>query len=97
MKTLTRHPHPSKEVRTVKIQVLGTGCTKCKLLTANAERAVAELGMQATVEKVEDLREIMKFKVMSTPALVVDGVVKSTGKVLAPEAVKQLLADASAP
>ncbi len=75
----------------MKIQVLGTGCAKCKQLTANAEKAVAELGVQATVEKVEDVREIMKFKVMSTPALVVDGVVKSTGKVLTPEAVKQLL------
>jgi small redox-active disulfide protein 2 len=75
----------------MKIQVLGTGCAKCKQLTANTEQAVAELGVQATVEKVEDVREIMKFKVMSTPALVVDGVVRSTGKVLTPEAVKQLL------
>jgi small redox-active disulfide protein 2 len=75
----------------MRIQVLGTGCAKCKQLTANAERAVSELGMQATVEKVEDLREIMKFKVMSTPALVVDGAVRSTGKVLTPDAVKQLL------
>jgi len=75
----------------MKIQVLGTGCAKCKQLTANTERAVAELGVPATIEKVENVREIMKFKVMSTPALVVDGVVKSTGKVLTPEAVKQLL------
>ncbi len=75
----------------MKIQVLGTGCAKCKQLTANAEKAVAELGIQATVEKVEDVREIMKFRVMSTPALVVEGVVRSTGKVLSPEAVKQLL------
>ncbi len=75
----------------MKIQVLGTGCAKCKQLTANAERAVAELGLAAAVEKVEDLREIMKFKVMSTPALVVDGAVRSTGKVLSPEDVKALL------
>jgi small redox-active disulfide protein 2 len=75
----------------MKIQVLGTGCAKCKQLTANTEQAVAALGLQATVEKVEDVREIMKFKVMSTPALVVDGVVKSTGKILTPEAVKKLL------
>ncbi len=75
----------------MKIQVLGTGCAKCKQLTANTEKAVAELGIQATVEKVEDVREIMKFKVMSTPALVVEGVVKSTGKVLTPDAVKRLL------
>lgn len=75
----------------MRIQVLGTGCAKCKQLTAAAEQAVAELGVAATVEKVEDIREIMKFKVMSTPALVVDGVVRSTGKVLAPDAVKALL------
>jgi small redox-active disulfide protein 2 len=75
----------------VKIQVLGTGCAKCKQLTANAEQAVRELGLSVTVEKVEDLREIMKFKVMSTPALVVDGAVRSTGKVLTAEAVRDLL------
>ncbi len=75
----------------MKIQVLGTGCAKCRQLTANAEKAVAELGLQATVEKVEDIREIMKFKVMTTPALVVDGQVRSAGKVLSPQEVKQYL------
>lgn len=75
----------------MKIQVLGTGCPKCKQLTLNAQRAVAELGLSATVEKVEDLREIMKFGVMSTPALVVDGLVRSTGRVLSPDDVKALL------
>lgn len=75
----------------MKIQVLGTGCAKCKQLTANAEAAVAELGLGVAVEKVEDLREIMKFKVMSTPALVVDGQVRSTGKVLSPGDVKAFL------
>lgn len=75
----------------MRIQVLGTGCAKCKQLTANAEKAVTELGLAVPVEKVEDLREIMKFKVMSTPALVVDGQVRSTGKVLAPDDVKALL------
>jgi len=75
----------------MKIQVLGTGCAKCKQLTANAEKAVAELGIGAVVEKVEDIREIMKFSVMTTPALVVDGKVRSAGKVLTPEAVKELL------
>jgi small redox-active disulfide protein 2 len=75
----------------MRIQVLGTGCAKCKQLTANAERAVADLGLGVAIEKVEDLREIMKFKVMSTPALVVDGQVRSTGKVLSPEDVKAFL------
>ncbi len=75
----------------MKIQVLGTGCAKCKQLTANAERAVAELGLGVAVEKVEDLREIMKFHVMATPALAIDGAVKAAGKVLSSEAVKELL------
>ncbi len=74
----------------MKIQVLGTGCAKCRQLAANAGRAVAELGIQATVEKVEDLREIMKFQVMSTPALAVDGKVVSAGKLLSVEDVKAL-------
>ncbi len=75
----------------MRIQVLGTGCAKCKQLTANAERAVAELGLQATVEKVEDVREIRRLGVMTTPALVVDGKVRVAGKVLTPEAVMELL------
>jgi small redox-active disulfide protein 2 len=75
----------------MKIQVLGTGCAKCKQLTANAEKAVADLGLGVTIEKVEDLREIMKFGVMTTPALVIDGKVRSAGKVLAPNEVAGLL------
>jgi small redox-active disulfide protein 2 len=75
----------------MKIQVLGTGCAKCKQLTANTEKAVAELGLGVPVEKVEDVREIMKFRVMSTPALAVDGKVVSAGKLLSPEDVKALL------
>ena len=75
----------------MKIQVLGTGCAKCKQLTANAEKAIATLGLAVPVEKVEDLREIMKFGVMTTPALVVDGKVASAGKLLSPEAVTELL------
>lgn len=75
----------------MKIQVLGPGCAKCKQLTANAEKAVLELDLDATVEKVEDVREIMKFRVLSTPALVVDGALKSVGRVLTPEAIKDLL------
>lgn len=75
----------------MRIQVLGTGCSKCKQLTANAERAVSELGLGVVVEKVEDIREIMKFKVMTTPALVVDGAVRVAGKVVGTEEVKALL------
>ncbi len=75
----------------MKIQVLGPGCAKCKQLTANAQKAVLDLDLDATVEKVEDVREIMKLRVLSTPALVVDGTVKSLGRVLTPEAIKDLL------
>ncbi len=75
-----------------KIQILGTGCPKCKLLTANAEAAVKALGIEATIEKVEKIQDILKFGVMTTPALVVDGQVKSAGKVLGPEDIKKFLA-----
>jgi small redox-active disulfide protein 2 len=75
----------------VRIQVLGTGCSRCKQLTASTEQAVAELGLGVPVEKVEDVREIARLGVLSTPALVVDGQVRSTGKVLPPAAVKALL------
>lgn len=73
------------------IQVLGTGCSKCKTLAANAEAAVLGLGIEAKIEKVEKIQDIMKFGVMSTPALVVDGVVKSVGKVLGAEDIKAFL------
>jgi len=75
-----------------KIQVLGTECPKCKTLTANAEAAVKALCVEATVEKVEKIADIMKFGVMMTPALVVDGQVKSAGKVLSVEEIKKFLA-----
>jgi len=74
-----------------KIQVLGTGCPKCKMLMSNAERAVQTLNIEAQVEKVEKITDIMKFGVMMTPALVVDGVVKSAGKVLSPEEIQKFL------
>lgn len=74
-----------------KIQILGTGCPKCKLLMANAEEAVKTLGIEAQIEKVEKIMDIMKFGVMTTPALVVDGVVKSAGKVLSPDDIRKHL------
>ena len=74
-----------------KIQILGTGCPKCKLLFANTEAAVKTAGIEAQIEKVEKIVDIMKFGVMTTPALVVDGVIKSAGKVLsADDIIKQL-------
>ncbi|MDN5107658.1 thioredoxin family protein [Aliarcobacter butzleri] len=66
----------------MKIEVLGIGCSKCKALEEAVKQAVSKIGGFHEVKKVEDIIEIMNYGVMSTPALVVDGVVKSTGKVL---------------
>ena len=74
------------------IQILGTGCPKCKLLFANAEAAVKNSGVEAKVEKIDKIADIIKFGVISTPALVVDGVVKSAGKVLSPAEIQRHLA-----
>jgi small redox-active disulfide protein 2 len=74
-----------------KLQILGTGCYKCKKLAESAEAAANALGIEYTLEKVTDIEEIMKFGVMMTPALVVDGVVKSVGTAPSPEAIKKLL------
>lgn len=65
----------------MRVQVLGTGCAKCKRLYAEVEKAIAETGVSADLSKVEKVDEIMKFGVMFTPALVVDGAVKVAGKV----------------
>ena len=70
------------------IKVLGTGCKKCKELEANVNEAIKQLGTEATVEKVEDIPGIMKYGVMSTPALVIDEKVVSAGKLLS---VKELM------
>ena len=75
----------------MKIQILGTGCPKCKMLFANVETAVKALGIDAQIEKVDKISEIMKFGVMGTPALVVDGQVKSVGKVLGAEELGRVL------
>lgn len=75
----------------MKIQILGTGCPKCKKLMANAEKAVEAGGVDAQIEKVEKLPEIMAFGVMSTPALVIDGDVKVAGKVPSVEQIQQML------
>jgi len=74
-----------------KIQILGTGCPKCRKLSENAEAAAKELGIEYELGKVTDINEIMKFGVMMTPALVVDGDVKSSGTVPAVEQIKAML------
>ena len=73
----------------MKIEILGTGCSKCKALEENAKKAVAESGVFAQVEKVEDMVKIMEYGVMSTPGLVINGEVKSTGKLLNSEEIKK--------
>jgi small redox-active disulfide protein 2 len=75
----------------MKVQVLGTGCAKCKQLTENVREAARQSGLPVEIEKVEDVREIMKYRVMSTPALVIDGAVKSAGKVVPAADVLTLL------
>ena len=75
----------------MKIQILGTGCPKCKKLTENAETAAKELGIEYSIEKVTDINEIMKFGVMMTPGLAVDGQVKTVGKVVSTEDIKKML------
>ena len=74
------------------IQILGTGCPKCKMLSANVEAAAKAAGVEAKIEKVEKIADILKFGVMMTPALVVDGQVKSVGKVLSAVDIGPLLA-----
>jgi small redox-active disulfide protein 2 len=74
------------------IKILGTGCcSKCKQLEANVKQAVDEMGIEATIEKVESLEEIMRYGVMQTPALVIDGQVKVVGKLLSAKDVKKYL------
>ncbi len=75
----------------MEIKILGTGCPKCKALEKVTRDVVAENGIDANVTKVEDIMDIMKFGVMTTPALVVDGVVVMKGHVPSKEEVRQLL------
>ena len=75
----------------MKIEILGMGCQKCNKLMENTKKAAAELNIQAEFVKVEDIKTIMSYGVMVTPALVVDGVVKVSGKIPSVEEVKALL------
>ena len=73
------------------IKVLGTGCASCKKVEEHAREAVKALGIDASVEKVEDIQSIMAYGVMKTPALVIDEQVKIMGRVPSVEDIKQLL------
>ncbi|HKL93098.1 MAG: thioredoxin family protein [Bacteroidales bacterium] len=75
----------------MEIKVLGTGCPKCKTLEKNTRDAVAELGLDAQISKVEDIVEIMNHGVMMTPALVVDGAIVAKGKLLSVAEIKTIL------
>ena len=75
----------------MKIQILGTGCPKCKKLAENTEAAARALGVEYTIEKVTDIDEITNFGVMMTPALVVDGEVKCVGKAPSTDEIKKFL------
>lgn len=75
----------------MKIQILGTGCPKCKQLTESADKAASEMGLQYEIEKVTDINQIMSFGVMMTPALVVDGEVKVVGKIPSASELKGML------
>jgi small redox-active disulfide protein 2 len=75
----------------MKIQILGAGCAKCNALTTATERAAQTLGLAYELEKVTDLKQIMAFGVMATPALAVDGRVKASGKVPTADELKAML------
>lgn len=75
----------------MKIEILGTGCAKCKALEEATKQAVAKSGKFAQIEKVDDIMKIMEYQVMSTPGLVIDGKVVSSGKVLSVDEIIALI------
>jgi small redox-active disulfide protein 2 len=77
----------------MKIQILGTGCPKCKKTYEKAEQALKDLGICADLEKVEDLKAIMSFGIMVTPALAIDGEVKVTGRIPSVDEVKKIISE----
>lgn len=75
----------------MKVEVLGSGCQKCTTLLDNVKQAVDRLGIQAELVKVTDIKQIMGYGVMTTPALVINGVIKSTGKIPSPDEIIAML------
>ena len=75
----------------MKIEILGTGCPKCKMLEANAKKALEDTGKKAEVVKVTDINKIVDYGVMSTPAIVIDGEVKASGRIPTTEEIKKWL------
>jgi len=75
----------------MKIEILGTGCPKCKMLEANAKKAVEELKIKAEIKKITDVGLIVDYGVMSTPAIAINGEVKASGRIPTVEEIKQFL------
>jgi small redox-active disulfide protein 2 len=75
----------------MKIEILGTGCPKCRMLEENARKAVAEKKVKAEIVKVTDIGKIMEYGVMSTPAIAIDGEVKASGRLISPDEIKKWL------
>lgn len=75
----------------MKIQILGSGCPKCRLLEEHTRQAVTDLGLSAEIEKVTEIDRIIEMGVMTTPALAVDGEVKSAGRVLSKQQIAEIL------
>ncbi len=76
------------------IQILGLGCSKCKRLYELANRALQETGVTASVEKVEDIEKIMKFEILMTPGLAIDGKVKTAGRIPNLDEMRRLILEA---
>jgi small redox-active disulfide protein 2 len=79
----------------MKIQILGSGCAKCRALAENARQAVIDAGLEAEIEKVTDSERILAMGVLMTPGLAIDGVVKSSGKLLSAAAIAGMLTEGS--
>lgn len=77
----------------MEIKILGEGCDKCEKVLENTKTALGELGVEATIEKVEDIVEMMKYGVMSTPAIVINGKVKSTGRISTVKDIKKYITE----
>ena len=71
----------------MKIEILGTGCPKCKKTAENVEKAVKQLGIDAQIVKIDKIQDIMNYGVMITPALAINGEVKVAGKIPSPEQI----------
>ena len=89
-------PITMEKDETMTIQILGTGCSKCKTLYELANRALQETGVAASVEKVEDIQKILEFDILMTPGLAIDGQVKTAGRIPDLEEMKRLILEAKA-